>query len=116
MIRRPPRSTLFPYTTLFRSGPGEERHEAPLLRVGVGQQRHGATQVVEAERVGEETFALANNRVVLEFAVFVPAHEVDAVARAGLALVVEDGLQRLRRVVERGLSREAAPQDRKSVV
>src|SRR3712207_8653489 len=26
MIRRPPRSTLFPYTTLFRSGAGE-RHE-----------------------------------------------------------------------------------------
>src|SRR3712207_8486201 len=25
MIRRPPRSTLFPYTTLFRSGPGERR-------------------------------------------------------------------------------------------
>src|SRR3989454_8506452 len=25
MIRRPPRSTLFPYTTLFRS-PGHERH------------------------------------------------------------------------------------------
>src|SRR3712207_7345567 len=23
MTRRPPRSTLFPYTTLFRSGPGE---------------------------------------------------------------------------------------------
>src|SRR5689334_23862750 len=25
MIRRPPRSTLFPYTTLFRSGPTETR-------------------------------------------------------------------------------------------
>src|SRR5256886_15498886 len=25
MIRRPPRSTLFPYTTLFRSGPWAER-------------------------------------------------------------------------------------------
>src|SRR2546427_2814903 len=25
MIRRPPRSTLFPYTTLFRSGPGQCR-------------------------------------------------------------------------------------------
>src|SRR3712207_7102034 len=25
MIRRPPRSTLFPYTTLFRSAPREER-------------------------------------------------------------------------------------------
>src|SRR2546426_4747210 len=28
MIRRPPRSTLFPYTTLFRS----DRHRFPLLR------------------------------------------------------------------------------------
>src|SRR5206468_5212829 len=25
MIRRPPRSTLFPYTTLFRSGPAADR-------------------------------------------------------------------------------------------
>src|SRR2546427_7030652 len=29
MIRRPPRSTLFPYTTLFRSRPAEERRVAP---------------------------------------------------------------------------------------
>src|SRR2546422_11780018 len=28
MIRRPPRSTLFPYTTLFRSGVGADRGEA----------------------------------------------------------------------------------------
>src|SRR5207253_10955894 len=27
LIPRPPRSTLFPYTTLFRSRPGAERHE-----------------------------------------------------------------------------------------
>src|SRR2546429_5236599 len=27
MIRRPPRSTLFPYTTLFRSAPGKETAE-----------------------------------------------------------------------------------------
>src|SRR2546426_5365300 len=33
MIRRPPRSTLFPYTTLFRSAvlPGEERDDAVAL-------------------------------------------------------------------------------------
>src|SRR2546430_4247495 len=33
MIRRPPRSTLFPYTTLFRSiqKPDGERHEISLL-------------------------------------------------------------------------------------
>src|SRR5256886_12396765 len=30
MIRRPPRSTLFPYTTLFRSA-YEEAHEASVL-------------------------------------------------------------------------------------
>src|SRR3712207_8710497 len=40
MIRRPPRSTLFPYTTLFRSEAGRPRQEhvvqrpAPLLRRG----------------------------------------------------------------------------------
>src|SRR5690349_22547857 len=35
MIRRPPRSTLFPYTTLFRSGQGQEarRHQRPARRV-----------------------------------------------------------------------------------
>src|SRR2546427_7084270 len=39
MIRRPPRSTLFPYTTLFRSDDrltdGEDRDE-----LSVGEQRH----------------------------------------------------------------------------
>src|SRR3712207_8028699 len=28
MIRRPPRSTLFPYTTLFRSQPGQTKAQA----------------------------------------------------------------------------------------
>src|SRR2546430_10180617 len=32
MIRRPPRSTLFPYTTLFRSRPGSrDQHRSPDL-------------------------------------------------------------------------------------
>src|SRR2546427_5188621 len=31
MIRRPPRSTLFPYTTLFRSPPRELRHVLVVL-------------------------------------------------------------------------------------
>src|SRR2546425_7178725 len=31
MIRRPPRSTLFPYTTLFRSPPGTPSPEADRL-------------------------------------------------------------------------------------
>src|SRR3712207_7469098 len=35
MIRRPPRSTLFPYTTLFRSGLGGFRRLRSRLRAGV---------------------------------------------------------------------------------
>src|SRR2546422_8608230 len=34
MIRRPPRSTLFPYTTLFRSSPGVERRDLWGREVG----------------------------------------------------------------------------------
>src|SRR3712207_8951735 len=33
MIRRPPRSTLFPYTTLFRSGWLDARRRTPAVRV-----------------------------------------------------------------------------------
>src|SRR2546428_8984848 len=41
MIRRPPRSTLFPYTTLFRS-PGTDGWEM-LQRI---QEKHGAIPVI----------------------------------------------------------------------
>src|SRR2546427_4274291 len=36
MIRRPPRSTLFPYTTLFRSGGEPVHREGVLLEAGSG--------------------------------------------------------------------------------
>src|SRR5690349_23773161 len=41
MIRRPPRSTLFPYTTLFRSPTGGPTGPLP----GEGQCRHGPHQL-----------------------------------------------------------------------
>src|SRR5256885_6498334 len=45
MIRRPPRSTLFPYTTLFRSGhaqpPGEHVHRLAALVAGLGLRALG---------------------------------------------------------------------------
>src|SRR5688572_31117818 len=44
MIRRPPRSTLFPYTTLFRSGAGTAAHAAEVEPDGaptVGSQPNG---------------------------------------------------------------------------
>src|SRR2546426_7738264 len=51
MIRRPPRSTLFPYTTLFRSlrGPrgGEEGHRRRLLH---GRLHHGKGALTDPAR------------------------------------------------------------------
>src|SRR3712207_8573821 len=42
MIRRPPRSTLFPYTTLFRSGdPHEDDGPAPPVAPGGKAFEHG---------------------------------------------------------------------------
>src|SRR3712207_8100883 len=41
MIRRPPRSTLFPYTTLFRSVVEEQRALAGEVRPGVGERPAG---------------------------------------------------------------------------
>src|SRR3712207_7802974 len=40
MIRRPPRSTLFPYTTLFRSLLEGDRAVLPLLRLVLDHRHH----------------------------------------------------------------------------
>src|SRR3712207_6977042 len=39
MIRRPPRSTLFPYTTLFRSGTDQLKNVIKLLRKKPGSRQ-----------------------------------------------------------------------------
>src|SRR3712207_6922107 len=65
MIRRPPRSTLFPYTTLFRS---QHEHPAPVGRVGrdveqrrladagrAGEQQHAAVMADGVEEVGQQS-------------------------------------------------------------
>src|SRR3712207_8869847 len=62
MIRRPPRSTLFPYTTLFRS-----RAHGELVHVGLAEEHRAI-----AEQVGGD-------------GAFVGRHEIaeDAAARGG---------------------------------
>src|SRR3712207_8445694 len=47
MIRRPPRSTLFPYTTLFRSG---RRRSQPRVRQHLGRLRRKLHGLLEASR------------------------------------------------------------------
>src|SRR2546429_9709869 len=75
MIRRPPRSTLFPYTTLFRSRGAEGRRGIPIV-AGPGHfdpehraERHAADyclSVVDVEAVLRGAFPLAGvSRAVL---------------------------------------------------
>src|SRR2546429_3398867 len=59
MIRRPPRSTLFPYTTLFRSQHevvGQQRDKARHVRgIGVHQQKAARIHRTRVERSEEHT-------------------------------------------------------------
>src|SRR5437588_8335897 len=61
MIRRPPRSTLFPYTTLFRS----HAH-----RVKVLHQADGFAQVFACEMQRSESTRLNSSHTVISYAVF----------------------------------------------
>src|SRR5258705_5705762 len=62
MIRRPPRSTLFPYTTLFRSAPRMRFHESSYaeLRILPGSCR--ACLTLEPYRSEEHTSELQSLR------------------------------------------------------
>src|SRR6201989_3692484 len=60
MIRRPPRSTLFPYTTLFRSGPAERR-----LDGGEFLER-----VIGHEKLDRKSTRLNSSHVEISYAVF----------------------------------------------
>src|SRR3712207_9362934 len=50
MIRRPPRSTLFPYTTLFRSLPRARRGLVEVGPVGREGEGHGRRQLRDGAR------------------------------------------------------------------
>src|SRR5690554_7159053 len=82
MIRRPPRSTLFPYTTLFRSlrrravgpGPGSARRRRPETAPGCGTTQLG---VVHSGRESRSHFPedrkstrLNSSHVRISYAVF----------------------------------------------
>src|SRR5687767_15621792 len=54
MIRQPPRSTLFPYTTLFRSRNLVAKHYLPGLTGRGGEARVSRRRLVEGQRRFEE--------------------------------------------------------------
>src|SRR3989442_7710221 len=68
MIRRPPRSTLFPYTTLFRSQVldvdhsdrgGLDQHPPPVARFGMGMSDRKSTRLNSSHvRISYAVFCL----------------------------------------------------------
>src|SRR5260221_6470152 len=90
MIRRPPRSTLFPYTTLFRSGGlqgvakrgSPPRHDADLLHgIGVFAMRadqrmprlvicHAAGHALVGAHRDRKSTRLSSSHTVVSYAVF----------------------------------------------
>src|SRR2546426_6539872 len=79
MIRRPPRSTLFPYTTLFRSPPGGDQRLA-ADRGAPGAARHAALGLGMEARGGDllqpllpedrKSTRLNSSHLVISYAVF----------------------------------------------
>src|SRR5438034_6348345 len=64
MIRRPPRSTLFPYTTLFRSCHGSHRHRGPRgggLVTRDDQRHRHQDEVANGSRSEEHTSELQSH-------------------------------------------------------
>src|SRR5258708_38069714 len=73
MIRRPPRSTLFPYTTLFRSDRGRRRWRLRRRRALARQPvvRAGACQLVPAAVLEDrKSTRLNSSHQIISYAVF----------------------------------------------
>src|SRR3712207_8598074 len=76
MIRRPPRSTLFPYTTLFRSArarPGPDRDRLVPNRVPQGTDPEGQPRARAAARVpgpDRKSTRLKSSHANISYAVF----------------------------------------------
>src|SRR6267142_6129967 len=109
MIRRPPRSTLFPYTTLFRSSAGRGSRAPAMVmacdfldRAG---RRHPAQGTADPDVRGADDRHAGNPRSVCGVAV-APASGMgpDVGPGSGAALVRRDLLAR-RRCIFRGFDR-----------
>src|SRR2546426_6280260 len=77
MIRRPPRSTLFPYTTLFRSHhqglqDDRQRRVRRTARAGVLHGRHERGSAGESQKnlIDRKSTRLNSSHLVISYAVF----------------------------------------------
>src|SRR5256885_12255699 len=70
MIRRPPRSTLFPYTTLFRSETEVVRHVLAGLRAGQAGIDLEQERLLRRQQPDRKSTRLNSSHLVISYAVF----------------------------------------------
>src|SRR5258708_23579131 len=96
MIRRPPRSTLFPYTTLFRSchcpphepllaDPGASRHDLRFFDLASGEDRKSTRLNSSHQIISYAVFCLKKKKMY-KLTYHVPAIARTAMRRVGLRL------------------------------
>src|SRR5258708_27866125 len=101
MIRRPPRSTLFPYTTLFRSR-GPLRHIAEAIGKeveGSRVERRSAGGVGEMQVANEDrkSTRLNSSHQIISYAVFCLKKKKTNILHTRLEIVLRGRRSRLRR-------------------
>src|SRR5258708_30950291 len=70
MIRRPPRSTLFPYTTLFRSVSRQADQQVRRRAAGQGVAKGRAGEVLEQADGDRKSTRLNSSHQISSYAVF----------------------------------------------
>src|SRR5690349_22797100 len=73
MQPRPPKSTLFPYTTLFRSGTGARRQSRDprlSMRIGLISDTHGLMRAEALAALDRKSTRLNSSHVEISYAVF----------------------------------------------
>src|SRR5260221_7887902 len=102
MIRRPPRSTLFPYTTLFRSAADAAVGTAKIVGKGVGKAVDAMSDDgAAADNRDRKSTRLNSSHTVISYAVFClkKKNKQQAVnAAANNDLILQDAPVQLRRV------------------
>src|SRR3712207_8570948 len=102
MIRRPPRSTLFPYTTLFRSRRHRSRRDALLLPADADQDRQrglgdavprdDSAPAAPAARRDRKSTRLNSSHANISYAVFCLKNKNTASQDGGVRLLVSASL------------------------
>src|SRR3712207_9132368 len=75
MIRRPPRSTLFPYTTLFRSPEQRDEVEMLSLMLLIRRFEERASQQYQAQKIGGFCHLYIGQEAVVVGAVAATRHD-----------------------------------------